>query len=382
MTRTTNSPLRVGLLGAGMVTTVSYGFLPGLVQIKDRAQVVAITSRTRALAERVASDWAIPTVYDDLASMLADDTIDAVVNATPGPVHFETNMQILDANKHLVTDKPLALTVAEADEICALAQEKGLLVISAPAEMLTADWTEARRLIRAGAIGKVAFARVQSSHCGPAAMSWPVDPSPYYHDGQGSLFEMGVYGIDRITSILGPAKRVSAFGGIANPHPIVNGGPFHGKVIDATIEDTVLVLLDFGDSTFAVVDGCFTVAATKSPPMELFGVDGTLIVRRPDASVRPGQFWLELFSKTAGPELPGWISPQTVAVGFQPADDRGERLQRGALIDHLVDCLHTGKKPAVAVDRARHVLEIMVGATTATREGRVIDLETTFSTDY
>jgi predicted dehydrogenase len=133
-------------------------------------------------------------------------------------------------------------------------------------------------------------------------------------------------------------------------------------------------MLDFGDDTFPVVDGCFTVAAPKSAPRELFGVDGPLVVRRPDAHVKAGQ----LFLKAAGPALPGWIAPR--AAGFQP-EDRGELLQRAALVDQLIDCLETGTRPEVEADRACHVLEIMLAATSAVQDGRVVELATAFPTD-
>jgi predicted dehydrogenase len=67
-------------------------------------QVVAIASRTRSLAEKVAADFNIPVVYDSLAEMLADAELDAVINATPGPAHYATSMEILSAGKHLITD--------------------------------------------------------------------------------------------------------------------------------------------------------------------------------------------------------------------------------------------------------------------------------------
>ena len=71
----------------------------------------------RALSpEKVAADFNIPVVYDSLAEMLADAELDAVISATPGPAHYATSMEILSAGKHLITDKPLPSTVAEADQ--------------------------------------------------------------------------------------------------------------------------------------------------------------------------------------------------------------------------------------------------------------------------
>ena len=101
--------------------------------------------------------------------------------------------------------------------------------------------------MQAGAIGQPCFARVRSSHGGPAAGNWPLDPTWFYQEGSGPLLDMGVYGIHEITGILGPAKRVVAFSGITEQVRTVRGGPFKGKQIDVTADDNTLLMLDFGE---------------------------------------------------------------------------------------------------------------------------------------
>ncbi|MBV9546514.1 MAG: Gfo/Idh/MocA family oxidoreductase, partial [Chloroflexi bacterium] len=339
-TTTPRMPLQVGVLGAGMIATVDYGFLPGLQRMSDRAQVVAIASRTRSRAESVARDWQIPHVYDDLDSMLEQADVDVVLNLTPIADHFSTSRRILQARKHLVTEKPLASTLDEATELCELAQRHGLRVVCCPYDMLRPEWLEARKLVQSGALGKVAFARVQSSHAGPAAMSWPADPTWFYQTGAGPLLDMGVYGIDRITGVLGPARRVTAFSGRTAPIRYARGGAFDGLKIDVTEDDNNLVLLDFGDATFSVVDGTFNVVASKAPQMELYGLQGTLLVRRPGAEIPSGELPLELYRIEAAPGFDGWITPR--GVGHLPRQDRTTGLFRAALVDHLVECLRTG----------------------------------------
>jgi predicted dehydrogenase len=369
-------PLRVGIVGAGMIAVVKPGFLPGMQHIRDRAEVVAITSRTRSRAEAVASDWAIPAVYDSLAQMLADADLDVVLNLTPITAHYDTSMEVLTAGLHLVTEKPLASTVAQADDICAVAADKDLLVVSAPFDMLKPEWAEARRLIRAGTVGKVAFARLQSSHGGPAAMAWPADPTWFYQEGAGPLLDMGVYGIDRITGLLGPARRVTALSGVSQPVRYARGGTFDGLEIAATVDDNTLLLLDFGEATFAFIDATFNVLASKSAALELYGSAGTLIVNRPGVSAGPGALPIELFRADAAAGMSGWISPRSLDAA--PPQDRTALLARAILVEHLADCLATGTSPVTGADRARHVLEIMLAAQTAAREGRTIDLKTTF----
>jgi predicted dehydrogenase len=325
----------------------------------------------------VASDWGIPAVYDDLEAMLEGSELDAVLNLTPIPVHYETSMRIVQAGRHLVTEKPLASTVSEANDLCAAADSAAVTVICAPFDMLAPEWAMARRLVQGGNIGRPAFARVQSSHAGPAAMSWPSDPTWFYQKGAGALLDMGVYGITRVTGVLGPAKGVTAMSGITAPKRWARGGPFDGLEIDASENDNTIMLLDFGNSTFAVVDATFNVVATKAPDMELFGSEGTLVVRRPDAQVTPNQLALEMYSLNAGPGLEGWVTPRTVEPS--PSPDRSALLMRAVLVDHLVECLRTGKSPVTGAEHARHALEIMIAAKVAAREGVTVPLTTTFT---
>jgi predicted dehydrogenase len=368
--------VRLGIVGAGMIATVEAGFLPGLSRMRDRVEVAAITSRTRERAESVARDWDIPAVFDSLDQMLAEAEIDAVLNLTPIDAHFETNMKALAAGKHLVTEKPLASRLAEANEICALADSRGLVVLCAPADMLSPEWADAKRLISAGAVGKVAFARLESSHGGPAAMAWPADPTWFYQEGAGPLLDMGVYGIDRITGLLGPAQRVAAMSGLTSSARRVRGGPFDGLEIKVTEDDNTLLLLDFGDATFAAIDATFNVQASRTPELELFGTAGTLIVNRP-AGAHDGSVPIELFRVDSAPGLAGWISPSPQDAAAR--DNRAARYSRAVLVDHLMECLSTGMRPVTGADRARHVLEIMLAAKTAAREGRTVELTTSFA---
>src|SRR5215213_8067240 len=369
--------LRLGILGAGMIAVVPYGFLPGLRLLSDRVEVAAITSRTRARAEAVAREWSIPAVYDDLATMLADADLDAVLNLTPIDAHYETSMQILAAGKHLLTEKPLAQSIKEADDLIDEARRRDLLILNCPVDMLRSEWIEARRLVREGALGKVAFARVQSSHAGPAAMAWPVDSTWFYQEGSGPLLDMGAYGLTRVTGVLGPAKRVTAMSGITVPTRRARGGAFDGLEIPVTEADNTLLLLDFGESTFATVDATFNVVGTRAPAMEIYGLEGTLNVNRPDAHVEPGQLSLELFRADAAPGLSGWITPRT--IGRSWLNDRVQALQRAVIVEHLLECLETKQPSVLGAEQARHVLEIMLAAQTAAREGRTVTLATSFT---
>jgi predicted dehydrogenase len=178
---------------------------------------------------------------------------------------------------------------------------------------------------------------------------------------------------DHITGLLGPAKRVVAFSGITEKLRTVRGGPFAGKQIEVTADDNTLLMLDFGNSTFAVVDGTFNVNAAKSPQIEIFGRAGTINLynQRGDASTPP----LELFRLDAAPGIDGWVVPARQPDVF----DRGlQRYRRALLLKHLVDCIVERKRPVLSAEHARHALEIMLKAIETARSGRAIELTTTF----
>ena len=364
--------LRIGIVGAGMIATVPYGYLPGLVGAEG-IEIAAITSRSRSNAGRVAAECRIPLVFDTLEDLLSAGIVDAIVNLTPAPVHHQIAMQVIEAGLHLVTEKPIAATLAEANEICLAAEARSVVVVSAPMDMLGSEWAEARRLVSAGALGKVAFARVQSSHAGAAAYAWPADPAQYYQAGVGSLMDMGVYGITRLTGVLGPARRVSAFSGITSATRVVEGGPFDGRGFDVGEADNVVALLDFGDSTFGVLDATFNVLASRAPEMEVYGSKGSMIVNNP--SVTEG-LNLELYSVEAAPGLAGWIKPHPVSPFVTP--DPTKTMARGSLVAHLRDCLRDNHRPVPSAEHARHVLEIMLAMQESASTGTAVDLTTSF----
>jgi predicted dehydrogenase len=288
-----------------MIATIGYGYLPHLGKIRDRVEVVAIANRGIDKGRAVAKAHGIAHVVGSLDELLAFD-VDGVVNLLPGPDHYAASKRILEAGRHLVTEKPITSSLAEADELLDLADRMGLYVVAAPADMLASDWRRARDLVARGAIGKVAFARVQSSHAGAAGLAWPVDPTQFYQAGVGALMDLGVYGITQATGVLGPARRVSAMAGITVQRRRVRGGPFDGTTIPVSAPDNNLLLIDFGDATFAVVDGTFNVVASRSPRMEVFGLEGTLLVNREDVAAPP----VEIYRLDAAPGVAGWITPQ------------------------------------------------------------------------
>jgi predicted dehydrogenase len=368
-------PLKLGVLGAGMIATYSYGVIPNLRHIPDKVQLVAVADPVVERAQDAQRQFGALGAYASLEEMLERCDLDVVANLTPIPVHGATSLAILQAGKHLVSEKPLATTMEEADALIETAAAQGLTIVCAPPNMVYPYYQEARRLIGEGTIGRVAFARVRSSNAGPASTWWPNDPTWFYQQGSGPLFDMGVYGIHEITGLLGPARRVVAFSGTTEPTRTVRGGPFQGKRIEVTADDNVLFMLDFGQATFAVIDGTFNVNASKGPKVEIFGRAGTININDRRA-VQEGAPPLEVYRVDAVPGIGGWIVPESWAL--VRAQERVAQLQRAILVDHLVDCVWEQRQPVLSAEHARHALEIMLRVTESARLGQALDLTTSF----
>lgn len=166
--------------------------------------------------------------YDSLEALLADPAVEIVVNLTPPETHAEINRLALQAGKHVYCEKPLAMTMADAQAVVELAEQKGLVIAGAPANALSSARAHCAALIRSGAIGapRLAYAEMED---GPVFRgnwrSWKSRsgaPWPGVHEFSiGCTLEHAGYAASWLVSLFGAVDRVTAFSALAFP----NKGP-------------------------------------------------------------------------------------------------------------------------------------------------------------
>ena len=212
-------------------------------------------------ADAVAERFGVPQAFADLESLLAAGGVDAVSIASPIGLHHAQARLALEAGMHVHVNKTLSTTVEEADDLIALAQSAGLGLVASPGEALRPQLRRIRELIAGGAIGRLAFAV-----CGCAFGAYherdeperldapggaPVDPAWYFRKpGGGPMYDMTVYALHQLTTVLGPARRVTALSG-----QVVPVREFLGRAIEVEADDNTILLLDFGEGAFAVAYG-------------------------------------------------------------------------------------------------------------------------------
>jgi predicted dehydrogenase len=351
--------LKLALLGAGDVAQRDY--LPEFHRIADRAELVAVCSRTRERAQSVADAYDIPTTFTDYRRMLAEADVEAVINLTPIQLHDATTLACLEAGKHVYTEKPAAGSPAGAMRLRDAAARRSLTLVCAPSVLVYPQVRLAAELLARDEIGPVHSARGIGHGGVPPWSGYPSDPSPFFAVGGGPLVDMGVYPLHALTGLLGPARRVSASAGRVQQEFSVADGPFAGRSVPIAVPDLWRLTLDLGGERLAGIEANNAVQGTRAPQLELHGLRGTIAVNLLDVAapvevLRPGGDWEE--------------------IPVSHTRERGPDHLLG--VEHLVECVTTGRRPILNIDHAMHVLEIVDKAAASAATGRALDLQTTF----
>ncbi|HEY8285429.1 MAG TPA: Gfo/Idh/MocA family oxidoreductase [Chloroflexota bacterium] len=371
----TAARVRVGVIGCGDIAFRRY--LPGFAEIPEQAEVVALHDPDGVRMAAAATQYGGRPLAS-LEELLSAQGVDAVLNLTPPRLHGSVTLSALRAGKHVMVEKPIAGTVAEADVVIAEAAARGLVLVCAPAIAINAFMVDVRRLVHDGAIGDVTHARAQLATFGPAAwMEYTSDPTWFYQRGAGPLVDLGVYMLHALTEVLGPVRRLSAFGAISIPTRTVLAGPARGKEISVELEDNIQALLEFElpgregpRPAFAHLDASYCTWTTPGPMIEIYGSEGVLVVDNIYDERGTIRLWRGGKGGARAWEIVPPISPSAIP-------NRGKHIFAGA--SHLVACVRTGRAPLLSAEHARHVLEVMLLATEAAHSRKTLDTKTTFA---
>ena len=210
--------------------------------------------KSRAFAQR----FGVAHVYNDLASLLQDPAVNAVYIALPNAMHHAAVLAAARAGKHVLCEKPFAMSVAHAREMVAACREAGVILRIAHQIRLDAAIVRAREIVRSGRLGRLAEISLERSSANPARKTWRLDNTQ-----SGVIFDVGVHLLDLIQWVSGQRfVEVSAF-----THP----DRAQGKS-----DDTVTVLGRLAGDCHAVARATREVASAENN-LIIEGAEATLI---------------------------------------------------------------------------------------------------------
>jgi predicted dehydrogenase len=359
------------------------GILPHLTQadVADRVVVSAlcdpVTERAQAAAER----FGVPKVFASLEDLLGSHDADAVTIASPIGLHFDHCRLALEAGLHVQVNKTLSTTVAEADALIGLARDRDLRLIASPGEILRPQVRRARELIASGAIGDVAWAicggTLETYHerdeperlQAPGGL--PINPSWYFRKpGGGPLYDITVYALHQLTSVLGPAQRVTALSGIRVPYR-----EFAGERITTEADDNTILLLDFGGGLLAVAFGTSAgIVSEQFGAGVYFGTRGTIdgVLLNGEPFDYPGREATEHGSVT------DWDAQMCTLEHVVGSHRQIPEAHVFEDIMQLVRWVGEGVPSPVTAEHARHVVDIIESGYRSAATSRTETLSTSF----
>ena len=338
--------IRAGIVGAGFAGQLHAESLLST----GRAEVVGVVARgEESRRELAARCGALP--YGSLTEMLAAEHPEVVVLALPNRHHAEAAVEAFQAGAHVICEKPLATSLADADRMIAAAREAGRLLLYGEELVFAPRYRRVKQLIDEGAVGEVFALNHQERHDGPHA-EWFYDPELA---GGGALLDMACHGIELCRWLQDKQPVESVFARVGNY-----------RHREAAVEDHAVVSLRFTDGTLGTIQGSWAVGGGVDERLEVLGDAGSVVadLARGSAMLVHSERGVGYAAEKAATG-PGWSH-----VSYQEACQWGWPQQ----LAHFVDCIEGRADPVETGEDGRATLEIVHAAYASAAQGRAVTL--------
>ncbi len=346
------TPLGIGIVGTG---NIAGGYArDALTHPEIRLVAATDLDPARAAAFGDAQGCRVHASLDDF---LADDEVDIVVNLTIHHAHYDVTRRALEAGRHVYSEKPLALRSTEARELVELAVARERRLGCSPSTFLGEAQQTAAAWIRSGRLGTVRaiYAEVNWGRI----ESWHPAPAPFYE--VGALVDVGVYPLTLVTTMLGPARSVRAWGWELKPHRVT----LDGTSFRIGSPDLIVAAVELEAGPVVRLTASFYVGR----PAKL---TGSLEFHGDDASLALGSF--QDFDATV--EV-GEYNKDYEGVALVRPPFRGTAWARG--VAEMAAAIAEGRPHRASAEQAAHVVDIMEAAFGSMADGgRRVEISSTF----
>jgi predicted dehydrogenase len=362
------APTRIGIIGCGVISGI---YIESSKKL-DAIECVAVADVNPDAASYRARQYEIPRALDPEA-LLADPEVEIVINLTPNRLHAQVSTQILEAGKHVYSEKPQAVYREDSQRLLETARRRGRRIGNAPDTFLGGAWQTARRAIDEGLIGQpfAAIANFHGRRTVAGELTAPRPSSPTRSTAPGTVsffqsegfkygvtvhFDMGPYYLHNLINLLGPATRVSG----ATRKVYEETFRFGSKLaVEAPTHQASIV--EFADGTICQFLTSSDVLRTGLPHLEIYGTEGSL--RCPDPNNFPGSV---LLRKS---DADDWVELECRHAFNQDS--------RGVGVADLAVAIRSGRPHRASGEMGAHVVDIVNAIHESAEQGRRVDLQTT-----
>lgn len=307
------SEIGVAVVGTGFGQKVH---IPGL-QAHPRTRVVALYHRDREMARGIAEANQISIACQTVAEIVAQPEVQAVSISTPPFLHYEMAKTVLQAGKHLLLEKPTALSVTEAQELWDLAIAQGVVTAMDFEYRCVPAWQRLAELLAEGYVGQKRLIKIDwlAASRADATRGW--NWYARQDQGGGALGSLGSHTFDYIAWLFGPVKRLHAHLITTIPH---RPDPHTGVMKPVDSDDTCLITLELADGTPCQVSISAVTYQGRGHWVEVYGDRGTLVLGSKNQKDYVHGF--QLWGAAVGKELAELEIPRRLAFPQVFADGR------------------------------------------------------------
>lgn len=349
-------PVKIAVVGCGMISDAYLNTMTSRFKILE---VAGCCDMEPTKAQKAAQKFGIRALT--MEEILGDPSIEIVVNLTTPTAHYPVIKQLLQGGKHVYTEKVLAVTLEQAAELVAIANEKHLYLGAAPDTFLGSAVQTARYAVESGLIGDVTSCFCALNRDGGlfgSPNSFTVKP------GGGIGFDVGIYYITALLSILGPVTEVSGVTRTLNPERMDRSIEHFGDLYKIENENLMAGWLRFVSGPVGTVlfDSNTSFILPEKPALTLFGTLGVMQM------ADPNQF---------GGEVKVFLKGNNEPMVLQQSHAFNEEC-RGLGVAEMAWSLRLGRKNRANKEMAYHALEVLHAIVKSSQTGQNQELQSTF----
>lgn len=256
----TDMVIRFGIIGCGMISAFHMDAIAAL----EDAELAGVYDQNTELAGSIALRYGTRR-FESLQSLLEDAHIDAVCICTPSGLHARQALEAVRAGKHVLIEKPMALTLADCDSILYAARESGVRVGVVSQTRFAPSIRQVKKALEDGLLGRIVCADLSMKYFRPQAYydngAWR---GTMAMDGGGALMNQGIHGVDLMRYLLGPLRSITAIGGTF--------------AHDIEVEDTLCALVAYQNGAVGMIQAATSTFPGFPRRIEFNGTQGCILL--------------------------------------------------------------------------------------------------------